>query len=113
MIAQRCGVMLDREMNTAAPRSELCAESKEAQEGKTTASGCKDTRKSTNPSQKYTIFFLTHTMLKLEPRRPPREQHTKVVPVRRLRDQMRHLALDAQGIMSSITITLELLLHPK
>ena len=31
MIAQCCGVILDSEMNTAAPRSELCAESKEAQ----------------------------------------------------------------------------------
>ena len=113
MIAQRCDVIVDSETSTAPPRSELCAESKEAQEGKTTASGCKDTRKSTNPSQKYTIFFLTHTYLELEPRRPPRKQHTKVVPVRRLRDEMRHLALDGQRVMSGIGIPLELLLHPK
>ena len=32
MIAQRCGVILDSEMTTAPPRSELCAESKEAQD---------------------------------------------------------------------------------
>ena len=32
MIPQRGGVILDSEMTTAAPRSELCAESKEAQD---------------------------------------------------------------------------------
>ena len=32
MIAQRCDVIVDSETSTAPPRSELCAESKEAQE---------------------------------------------------------------------------------
>ena len=37
MIAQRCGVKLDSEMTTAAPRSELCAGEQEAQDDKLAA----------------------------------------------------------------------------
>ena len=105
MIPQRCGVISDSEMTTAAPRSELCAESKEAQ-------GARRQLAAVKTLETQSSFLRTHSRA-LEPRRPPRKQHTKVVPVRRLRDEMRHLALDRQRVVRGIGIPLELLLHPK